>query len=104
MKKVQREKLKELDRIRKVMAANDGIVDDSDVSNWLNKYKLKWIDKKADANSIIEKCIYCHAVWSPDMVRLLEASGYCATCRYIAEVIYIACSSCGKIVYAKEIW
>lgn len=49
----------------------------------------------------VEKCIYCNADWSPEMMGLYIESGYCETCYDSEYLTVIACSKCGKVVYKK---
>lgn len=48
-----------------------------------------------------QKCVFCNAPWTAEMHKLMEESGYCETCYWSETIIYIACSKCERVVYAK---
>ena len=62
-----------------------------------DQFSTKWVSEIPK----IPKCVFCNADWTPDMIELEEESGYCESCYGKENVIYIACSKCGKIVYRK---
>lgn len=51
-------------------------------------------------NSVVV-CVFCNEPWTPEMITMEEAMGYCESCYDTSNVNFIACSKCGKIVYSK---
>lgn len=48
-------------------------------------------------------CVFCSAPWTPEMVELVELSGYCPSCADGERVIDVFCSACTRLVYRKEV-
>jgi hypothetical protein len=48
-------------------------------------------------------CVFCNAPWTPEMIELVELSGYCSTCADSERVIDVFCSTCSRLVYRKEV-
>lgn len=51
----------------------------------------------------VEKCACCNAPWTPEMIELVELSGYCETCADSERVIDVFCANCTRLVYRKEV-
>lgn len=88
---------REVDKLKELIATHDGNVH----VNKLEKVGLKpSFSYKYPPESIVQ-CVFCNAPWSPEMLQLFEESGYCESCFNSSPQVFIACSSCGRIVYAK---
>lgn len=48
-------------------------------------------------------CVFCNASWTPEMVELVELSGYCPSCSDSERVIDVFCAACTRLVYRKEV-
>jgi hypothetical protein len=51
-------------------------------------------------------CVFCGAEWDEPMIKDFGYSAGCDTCGHGASVsctIEVTCSSCGRVVYSKEV-
>jgi formate-dependent nitrite reductase cytochrome c552 subunit len=66
------------------------------------RYMAKWLEDDQPIPAPLA-CVYCDAPWTPEMIELVELSGYCSTCSDSQRVIDVFCSACTRLVYRKEI-
>jgi hypothetical protein len=77
-------------------------VDKLEGEHGIDRYPATWLDP-SDAIPEPPTCVFCNAPWTPEMVELVELSGYCSTCADSERVIDVFCSSCTRLVYRKEV-
>lgn len=62
----------------------------------------EWLDFDAPIPQPLT-CVFCNAPWAPEMIELVELSGYCSSCSDAERVIDVFCSACTRLVYRKEV-
>jgi hypothetical protein len=93
----------DLKKLREALNVDDMIhIDDLEEGFDCDRYPKKFL-KKTDPIPVPMTCVYCNAPWTPEMVELVELSGYCSTCADAERVIDVFCSACTRLVYRKEV-
>lgn len=91
-----------LPKLRARIARDDAIHTDDLDDLGVGRYQAKWL-APSEAIPAPPTCVFCNAPWTPEMIELVELSGYCETCSDSERVIDVFCSACSRLVYRKEV-
>lgn len=92
----------DLPKLRARVEDDDHIHTDDLHDLGVGRYQAEWLDPREDIPAP-PTCVFCNAPWTPEMIELVELSGYCSTCADSERVIDVFCSTCSRLVYRKEV-
>lgn len=90
---------REIDKLKKEVEEEVGTIHTDEIKKLLGRdeFSFEWVSEDPKP----EVCIFCSSPWTPEMMSLYIAGGYCESCYNTEYSTIIACSNCGKIVYKK---
>lgn len=100
----------DLAKLRAVIEEEDGYIHEVDLAN--DHGVPRWSSREGrqirrlgpdDDIPAPPTCVFCNAPWSPEMIELIEMSGYCSSCSDSERVIDVFCATCTRLVYRKEV-
>jgi hypothetical protein len=92
----------DLDKLRAAVADDEYIHGDDLEALGVDRWRAHWLDR-GEAIPTPLVCVFCDAPWMPEMVELVELTGYCASCADSERVLDIFCAACTRLVYRKEV-
>lgn len=92
----------DLEKLRAAVAEDEYIQVTELEEYGVDRYRADWLDRTEEIPTP-PTCPYCNAPWTPEMVELIEESGYCASCADSQRVIDVFCAACTRLVYRKEV-
>jgi hypothetical protein len=91
-----------LPKLRARVARDDCIHTDDPEDLGVDRFPANWLGPAEDIPAP-PTCVFCNAPWTPEMIELVELSGYCETCADAESVIDVFCTACCRLVYRKEV-